>query len=164
MKKKSFLSIVKQHQILNSCSHSDGANFGESQIVQTMIWHSTRTYQKQIWHTLMIQRMKNTFHMLLNHHLVQTVLHLHSFARHMMKKRSEKEMSEPLCIFILRSHRLRLRCFRYQRSYQNRLQRFIQTFARNIIVNLMSVVISVRDTAVRMRSVHHTASHTTLIP
>ena len=65
---------------------------------------------------------------LLNHHLVQTV-HLHSFARHMMKKRSEKEMSEPLCIFILRSHRLRLRCFRYQRSYQNRLQRFIQTFA-----------------------------------
>lgn len=54
-------------------------------------------------------------------------------------------------------------CFHYQRSLTKVQKRFMQTFLRNITVNLMTEAISVRDTEDRTKSELHSALLMTLI-
>ena len=69
---KNSASILREQQILSSYSHLAGVNYGVLLTEQIMTLHSTRQYLARICHTLMTKLRKSIFHMLLNHHLVQT--------------------------------------------------------------------------------------------
>ena len=64
---------LREQQISNSSSHSDGASSGVSLTEQIMILHSIRQYLVKICHTLMMKLRRSIYHMLSSLHLVRTV-------------------------------------------------------------------------------------------
>ena len=70
---------------------------------------------------------------------------------------------ELLCVSTLHLLLSRLAFFRFPRSSASRQASFMQSFQSTSLLTMTRQALSVRDIAVRTRSVHHSASHMTLI-
>ena len=137
-----------------------GASCGASLTVPITTFPAMQRFPVRICLTLMIPKMKNISLMLLSRLWVQTVSFWHFYALLMTRKSWRAEMSVLSFISILLWHRLKSASCRCPRSSTRVQRRSIPSCARSTTANLTTEAISVRDIAVRMKSVRRSALHT----
>ena len=153
---------VRDHEkelqrISNFYSPLAGASCGASLTVPITTFPAMQRFPVRICLTLTIPRMKNISLMLLNRLWVQTVSFWHFYALLMTRKSWRAEMSVLSFISIRLWHRLKSASCRCPRSSTRAQRRSIPSCARSTTANLTTEAISVRDIAVRMKSVRRSA-------
>ena len=157
MKKKSFPSTPRLQRISNFYSPLAGVSCGASLTVPITTFPAMQRFPVRICLTLTIPRMKNISLMLLSRLWVQTVSFWHFYALLMTRKSWRAEMSVLSFISIRLWHRLKSASCRCPRSSTRVQRRSIPSCARSTTANLTTEAISVRDIAVRMKSVRRSA-------